>query len=273
MHLSADVVKAAREQLLTDGFCVVDGGLSEGRIDVWREWSDRWLGSMTHPDRWRYQGSDIHLMGERNVSRRSPNLPKDSIVDELIEHPKAIMDALQMDDFKSGGTYQIISKPGQAPALYWHQDWGRWDDPVSLSPWPQQVFLNWYLTDTTRENGCLRVIPGSHLKRIDLHDNLVAPHEGGGYEVEETNEWMFMDHPAAIDVAVKTGQLVIGDARVLHGTWPNEAGERRTVLLGWFYRRDNEAPAGWDRGIPREIADRDPETPMVFNREPGKYLR
>ena len=167
----------------------------------------------------------------------------------------------------------VISKPGRGRRLYWHQDWGRWDDPVSLSPWPQQVFLNWYLTDTTRENGCLRVIPGSHLKRIDLHDNLVAPHEGGGYEVEETNEWMFMDHPAAIDVAVKTGQLVIGDARVLHGTWPNETGERRTVLLGWFYRRDNEAPAGWDRAIPKEIADRDPETPMVFNREPGKYLR
>lgn len=108
-------------------------------------------------------------------------------MDEIIEHPAAIMAALGIADLHTG-TFQIISKPPGAPALYWHQDWARWDDPISLSPWPQQVFLNWYLTDTGPENGCLRVIPGSHRRRLDLHRHLVAPHEGGGYEIAETNE-------------------------------------------------------------------------------------
>ena len=46
MHLSAEEISRARERLLVDGFCVVDGGLTPGRIEAWQEWSDQWLGSM-----------------------------------------------------------------------------------------------------------------------------------------------------------------------------------------------------------------------------------
>jgi ectoine hydroxylase-related dioxygenase (phytanoyl-CoA dioxygenase family) len=195
------------------------------------------------------------------------------VVDFLIEHPREIMDELGLGDFKAGGAFQIISKPAAGPPLYWHQDWARWDDPLSLSPWPQQVFLNWYLSDTYPENGCLRVIPGSHLKRFDLHDQLVPPHEGGGYDVEETNEWMFLDHPDAVDVPVRTGDLVIADARLLHGTHANKTSIRRTVLLGWYFRRSNEVPEDWKEPVPDEISNRDPKTPFVFNRQPGEFLR
>ena len=247
--------------------------MPEGRLDELLAWSDTWLANTKHPARWKYQGSDIHLSGVRIRSRRFPKLPGETLVDFLIEHPRPVLEALGLGDFKSGGTFQIISKPACAPALYWHQDWARWDDPISLSPWPQQVFLNWYLTDTRRKNGCLRVIPGSHRRRFDLHDHLVMPHEGGGYDVAEEDEWMFYDHPDAIDVPVEAGDLMIGDARLLHATHPNQTDERRTVLLGWYYRRANDVPEGWDRAVPEAILERDHETPFVFNRQPGEYLR
>lgn len=266
-------IERARQQLLTDGYCLIDGTLPAGKIEELRDWSDKWLNRTEHPDNWKYQGSDIHVSGIRNPSRRNPNMPQDEYVDFLIEHPKRLMDALGLGDFKSGGTYQIISKPAGAPPLYWHQDWARWDDPISMSPWPQQVFLNWYLTDTTVQNGCIRVIPRTHLRRIDLHDHLVQAHESGGYEIEETNEWMFLDHADAIDVPVKPGELLIGDARMLHGTHPNQSSVRRTVLLGWFYRKSNEVPSYWSGEIPQEIKDRDPEFPMRWARKPGEYLR
>ena len=269
----SDQCQQARQQLLRDGYCLVDGLLPVGSIERLREWSDDWLARTEHPSHWKYQGSDVKINSIRNRSKRSPDLPQDEIVDFLIEHPNAIMSGLGLGDFKAGGVFQIISKPPDAPALYWHQDWARWDDPISMSPWPQQVFLNWYLTDTGVENGCIRVIPGSHLKRFELHDHLVQAHEAGGYNIKETNEWMFIDHPDAIDIPVKTGQLLIGDARLLHGTHPNRSMTRRTVLLGWFYRKSNVAPMDWDGDIPQEIVERDPETPFRFNREPGKYLR
>lgn len=266
-------LQQARQQLLSDGFCLVDGGLPNGSVERLRAWSDDWLNRSKHPPQWKYQGSDVKISGFRNRASRSPDLPSDEVVDFLIEHPASIMSALGMGDFKSGGVFQIISKPSFAPALYWHQDWARWDDPISLSPWPQQVFLNWYLTDTSVENGCIRVIPGSHLKRLELHDHLVQAHEGGGYDIKETNEWMFIDHPNAVDVPVKVGQLMIGDARLLHGTHPNRSRDRRTVLLGWYFRRSNETPLDWQGAVPQEITDRAPDFPFRFNRKPGEYLR
>ena len=273
LHPISDELQRARQQLLTDGFCLVDGELPDGSVERLRAWSDAWLTRSEHPPHWKYQGSDVKISGIRNRSKRSPEFPHDEVVDFLIEHPASIMSALGMGDLKSGGVFQIISKPPQAPALYWHQDWARWDDPISMSPWPQQVFLNWYLTDTHVRNGCLRVIPGSHLRRLELHDHLVQAHEAGGYDIKETNEWMFIDHPDAVDVPVKVGQLMIGDARLLHSTHPNRSTERRTVLLGWYYRRSNETPVDWQGTVPQEIVDRDPGFPFRFNRTPGEYLR
>ena len=265
-------MRAARKQVLDEGFCIVDGGLPDGKLEELGDWSDEWLRSTKHSSKWKYQGSDIHISGVRNVSKRNPELPRDDMVDFLIEHPSAIMAALGLADFRSGGTFQIISKPAGAPALYWHQDWARWDDPISMSPWPQQVFLNWYLTDTEVANGCLRVIPGSHRRRFDLHGHLVPPHESGGYDIEETNEWMFYNHPDAVDVPIQVGQLLIADARLLHGTHANNSAERRTVLLGWFYRRSNDVPEGWKGEVPLEILEREPDLPFKWNRVPGTYL-
>lgn len=275
MTLDPQAVANTRQQLLTGGFCVVDGHLEPNFLEELRAWSDHVLGVTKHSKRWKYQGSDIHVSGLEHRSKRHPNLPAHAIVDRLIEQPGEWMRSLEIDDLRSGGVFQIISKQAGAPPLYWHQDWARWHDPVSLSPWPQQVFLNWYLTDTDVNNGCLRVIPGSHLKRLELHDHLVQAHEGGGYDVEEENEWMFCDHPEAIDVPVVAGQLLIADARLLHGTYANRSGHRRTLLLGWYYRASNLVPDSWDREVPQEILDRPACFPKgnEWHREPGEFLR
>jgi hypothetical protein len=267
---------AAYDQLIEDGYCVVDGRLPDGALARLRRWSDDWIERTRHTPKWKYQGSDIKLSGIRTPAPPTAGQPKDGIVDFLIEHPAEIMRGLWLDDFRSIGTFQIISKPPHAPALYWHQDWMRWDDPISLSPWPQTVFLNWYLTDTNAANGCLRAIPGSHRRRLELHEHLVPPHEGGGYDVEETNEWMFCDHRDAVDVPVTAGQLMIGDARLLHGTHPNTTAERRTVLLGWYNRVSNDVPshwAQWGKAVPSEIAARQPDLRPRRNRQPGEFLR
>ena len=271
--MDSNSAESSRDTLLKDGYCVVDGRLPPGTLEELRDWSNHWISHTEHVPQWKYQGSDIKITGIRNRRDRDRNMPSDSTVDFLIEHPRRILQELGLGDFRSGGHFQIISKPPSGPPLYWHQDWARWDDPISMAPWPQQIFLNWYLTDTTVENGCLRVIPGSHLKRLDLHSHLIKPHEGGGYLVDETNKWMFHDHPNAIDVLIHAGDLLIADARVLHGTHANHSEERRSVLLGWFFRKNHDVPSYWMDDVPPEVLNRDPDTPFVFNRQPGKYLR
>ena len=81
-------------------------------------------------------------------------------------------------------TCSVMSKPPSAPPLYWHQvrmrtraalsppaspeprrvcpqDWGFWGHEITAAP-PHKLFAFIYLCDTSRENGCLRLIPGSH---------------------------------------------------------------------------------------------------------------
>lgn len=103
-----------------------------------------------------------------------------------------------------------------------------------------QVFAMYYLTDTRRENGCLRVLPGSHVAPHPLHDDLGRAHSD---EVRSAGaspvRWQDLpDHkndiPGALDVPVRAGDLVLGDARMLHGAWPNSSSQRRTVITLWY---------------------------------------
>ena len=95
----------------------------------------------------------------------------------LIALPEALACLAQLgfaDPAYSDG--YIISKPPKGMRLFWHYDWFAWQDERSYQNPPPQVFVMYYLTDTTRENGCLRVIPGSHLSENPLHRLLGNPH-------------------------------------------------------------------------------------------------
>ena len=94
----------------------------------------------------------------------------DTVFAELIALPAAL-DALARLGFTEV-TYTdgyIISKPPHSPQLFWHYDWFAWAEPQMFTLPPPQVFCMYYLTDTCRENGCLRVIPGSHTRHNPLH--------------------------------------------------------------------------------------------------------
>lgn len=159
-----------------------------------------------------------------------------AVLAEMIAHP-GMLAALAELGFAEPkfGHGRIISKPPHSPPLFWHEDGRFWNDPVSYTPQPIQVFLMYYLTDTTRENGCLRVIPGSHLKRHPLHDQVPCRH------TDELRNYIDPDHIAfrhaegEIDVPVKTGDLVMGYGNLFHSSHPNRTDQRRTVLTMWYY--------------------------------------
>ena len=128
----------------------------------------------------------------------------------------------------------VISKPGHSPRLFWHYDWFAWEDLSSYEPRPQQLFLMYYLSDTTRRNGCLRVIPGSHLHHNPLHDSLAAPHSQELGEARHLDDVAFSTRPDEADVSVRAGDLLIGDARLLHAAHENTTDERRSLITLWY---------------------------------------
>jgi hypothetical protein len=127
----------------------------------------------------------------------------------------------------------LISKPGNGPPLFWHQDWWGWDDPSAYQPRAHQLFAMIYLTDTRVENGCLRVIPGSHRRDHPLH-HLKTAHSADMQGYRDPANPAYADHPDQVAVPVRAGDVLIGDARLIHGAFANRTDEERPLLTLWF---------------------------------------
>jgi hypothetical protein len=193
-------------------------------------------------------------------------------VDRLLALP-AMQEALEQIGFgggRSDGAMLLLSKPPFGPPLYWHQDLMTWNDPIAAAPWPTRIFLSFYMVDTTRESGCLRVIPGTHRKRIPLHD-VLPPAHGPELQQAELDHPAFQDHPDAVDLPVKAGDLAINDARVLHAAHPNNTPRRRTLVLFW-HSLSPGPPSWWTGEIPEVVRRRDPTATYEMTRIPGEHL-
>ncbi|MCY4403669.1 MAG: phytanoyl-CoA dioxygenase family protein [Candidatus Poribacteria bacterium] len=273
--------KEKYDQLITDGYCVIENVLQEDMLSSLRKVTDELLDAQTEEQRdaVRSSGSMISVYTH-------------SLFSELVAYPRALiaLEALGFLRPKWSSGY-VISKPPQSPPLFWHQDWWGWDDPCSYTALPQQLFLMYYLVDTIPYNGCLRVIKGSHLNRHPLHNSLPSAHAAELQKVENEDHPAFQHYPDEIDITVRSGDLVIGDSRLLHASHANQSDERRTVITLWYHPyfallpeamqahigRHRQNPA-WTKADWNRIAELAPiyegkTEPMNWNRTPGPELR
>ena len=144
-----------RTQLERDGFCVIDDILSGEFLEELREETERMMDGHVPAIDFKYQGQHVVERGENNDA-----------IQRLLEWPasRRALDEIGYGDFRSGGSVILLTKDPGEPALYWHQDWMQWNDPYSLSPWPQIAFLSYYLHDTSVENGCFEGDTGDAFK-------------------------------------------------------------------------------------------------------------
>ena len=255
-----------REQMIREGYCVIDNILTEEFLQELHDEAERHIAGHKQSEKTKYHGHYILVKGDEN----------DHFQKLLEWQPtRKSLNEIGFGDFAALGGMIILTKEPKGPPLFWHQDWYHWDDPISCAPWPQHIFLNYYLTETTQENGCLKIIPGTHRKRIKFHDILLSKDELLGAErydlLEEDYPFMFDDHPDQIDVCVKAGSLILTDARLLHAARKNNTKKRRTLLLAWHHR-PNTVPDYWDGEIPEPIASRDPKAEYPQQNIPGKFL-
>ncbi len=192
-----------RDELVTDGYTCIPRVMSRSLLDRLCAWSDEIFDRVTVKHKIRYQGSDILVSTERNWSPdREPedNRFPDPIAEEIIDQPDqlSVCRQLGLENLVSDDVVIILSKPGYGPPLYWYQDFMKWQSPEAATPWPTRIFLSYYLTDTTRENGCLRVIPGSHGRRHELHDTLPAAHGEEIQAIDDLSHSAFADYPDAV---------------------------------------------------------------------------
>ena len=264
--MTSKVALEKREQMIREGYCVIENILTEEFLQELHDESERHIAGHEQSERFKYHGCHIFVKGDES----------DPIHKLLEWQPtRKSLNQIGFGDFASFGGVIILAKEPKGAPLYWHQDWYHWDDPISCAPWPQEIFLNYYLTNTTEENGCLKIIPGTHRKRIKFHDIILSKQElydAERYEsLEEDYPFMFDDHPNQVDVCVNAGSVILTDARLLHAARKNSTEKRRTLLNAW-HRRPNTVPDYWDAEIPEPIASRDPEAEYPQQNVPGRFL-
>ncbi len=243
-----------RQNLEQDGYCVAKRRLPEHLIAALRADAGAILPQINaeHRERNRSQGSLVQLADY-------PSFAKIIGASEI----RAVLKELQFPDPRFSSGY-LISKPAHSPALFWHQDWWAWDDPISYTAEIAQVFVMIYLTNTTENNGCIRVIPGSHRNRHPLHASLQA-HDERLSRVVDPSHPLYQSHPDAISIPVSVGDILIGDARLLHSTFPNNSDQDRSLLTLWYHPNFENLPASMQATIrkiyDRTVGDTDPAGP------------
>ena len=140
---------------------------------------------------------------------------------DRISHDSRILDAVEDligPDILVAGTTLFIKEPETSGFISWHQD-ARY---IGLEP--HDWITAWLaISDVNEENGCMRMVPGSHtaplVEHVDTYgeDNLLTR----GQTVPN------VDEAASVPVPLKPGQLSLHHPRVVHGSGPNRSGERR----------------------------------------------
>ncbi len=140
---------------------------------------------------------------------------------ELAREPAIVdrVESLLGPDIDVFGTKFFPLLPGGGTSTHWHQDnfyFDTWADDI--------VTCGIYLEDTTRENGCLKIVPGSHRDGPQTHQR-----DPGSY-----GSWVDVDESRALHLEIPGGTVLLFSANLLHGANPNRSNRSR-YSTAWHY--------------------------------------
>jgi phytanoyl-CoA hydroxylase len=121
--------------------------------------------------------------------------------------------------------HYICKPPYDGHPVLWHQDAAFWNLE------PMQALTIWVAVDeATTENGCLRMIPGTHKLPIYTPEqrtdtpNMLASSTGE----DVVAEWI--ERAGIVDVELQPGDVEIHHPNILHCSEPNRSAKRRCGL-------------------------------------------
>lgn len=142
-----------------------------------------------------------------------------------LAHPK-VLDVIQDfigPDIVLWSSHFIAKPKGDGRAVPWHTDGAYWGSILQ----PMNVITLWLAVDaSTRSNGCMRVIPGSHRGAsvgMDQYQGVdMAQHV---FHAEIKRE--LIDEDEAVDLELAVGECHFHDAWTVHSSIPNTSAQRR----------------------------------------------
>jgi ectoine hydroxylase-related dioxygenase (phytanoyl-CoA dioxygenase family) len=156
-----------------------------------------------------------------------PLIRNDAFWARLVSDPRLvdIAEFFLGPDLACFTAHYICKPPYDGQPVLWHQDGAYW----SLSP--MEALTVWLAVDeSTTENGCLRMIPGSH--ELPLHkpslrtdtDNMLF----SASDEDLVREWV--DKRGVVDIELQPGDVSIHHPHLLHYSEANTSAKRRCGL-------------------------------------------
>ena len=239
-------LRASEEEMAQyerDGFFARTGVFSEAELQPWREAvdgihdqiqrgaEDPQVEAARRIDGRRYQnvlGSSVQWEwrdGSSEIRTMEPYQHLDSRLDRMIDDERlwgparAIVRSEEISLFSDKLNFK---RPGGAP-FPWHQDNPYW--AFLCDHLDRLVSVAVILDDSTVDNGCLWLIPGSH-----RHGALACFEDRGvvGRLYTDVDRYD-LNEPAAMDLPA--GSIVYFHGDVVHGSMSNRSRERRRLLL------------------------------------------
>lgn len=148
-----------------------------------------------------------------------------------------ILDAVESllgPDILLWDTAFFTKEAGSSKIVTWHQDltyWGMGETDHEVTVWVA-------LSPATAESGCMRFVPGSHLRNLVPHtetyaeDNILSRGQEIAVEVDEAE---------AVIAALAPGQASMHHGQVFHASGPNVSSDRRIGLVCNYIRPDTPA--------------------------------
>jgi ectoine hydroxylase-related dioxygenase (phytanoyl-CoA dioxygenase family) len=234
------------------GFLVPSFRLSAARVDSLREALDRLLRDnpgvrpeklvSAHLARSGGRANDEGVRGQAEFLALAQNTQILDAVEQLIG-PDIIL----------WGCHVFCKPAGDGHETPWHQDGHYW--PIR----PLATCTVWVaLDESITENGCLRVIPRSHLARVS-HPHLHEDRQDVALQ-QRLREENF-DAESAVDLQLQPGQMSMHDVYMVHGAQANRSNKRRAgVALRYMpgssvFDRDLD-PVQGRSGVPVAFATR-----------------
>ncbi len=118
-------------------------------------------------------------------------------------------------------THYICKPPKTGQPVLWHQDGSYW--PLQ----PMEVVTLWLaVTDSTPQNGCMRVIPRSHTRELSALQERKDVSSVLGSSIDPS----LVDESRAVDVVLEAGDVSIHHPNLIHGSEANTSDQWRMGL-------------------------------------------
>lgn len=228
------------EQFNADGFLKPFTAMSEANMEEHRALFDGLLAGELASGRGSYSMDGLH--------NRVAELYDIVLLPSILN----VVEDLLGPNLVCWGTHYFCKMAGDRKQVSWHQDASFW--PLT----PSRNVTVWLAIDQASvENGCMRVIPGSH-----LHGQIAfrRSQEQEQSVLNQTVENPFNYGGDPVDVELRPGQFSVHSDLLLHGSNPNMSTRRRCGLTIRYIPASVRAPSDWRAGQSIICRGTDPAT-------------